>query len=217
MVVCSQNHPQYLPLIERSNLRYHRTNLRKAQTMPTLYSFVIPLLCFGSLSNVGAFVARPQLPIHGIGPLAAGTIIDLNDSNYAAVLGSNTPVLVDACAPWCGPCKLIGPVLNRCADNWDGALVVARFDVEGKNPDLKMELVLQGVMPKSLPSLILFEKEKAITTRNGVITDDQMEEFLKTNLPTQQKKTSKPKTHKEAGFLSLASSTNDDYMLTNDD
>ena len=216
-MVCSQNNPQYLPLIERSNLRWcHKTNLRKTHTMPTLYSFVIPTFCFGSLLNVGAFVARPQLPIHGIGPLAAGTIIDLNDSNYAAVLGSNTPVLVDACAPWCGPCKLIEPVLNRCADNWDGALVVARFDVEGKNPDLKMELMLQGVMPKSLPSLVLFEKQKAITTRNGVITDDQMEEFLKTNLPT-QKKTSKPETQKKAGFLSFAPSTNDDYMLTHND
>ena len=184
--------------------------------MPTLYSFVISLLCFGSLSNAGAFVARPQLPIHGLGPLAAGTIIDLNDSNYAAVLGSNTPVLVDACAPWCGPCKLIEPVLSRCADTWDGALVLARFDVEGKNPDLKMELMLQGVMPKSLPSLILFEKQKAITTRNGVITDDQMEDFLKTNLST-QKKTSRPETQKEAGFLSFAPCTNDDYMLTNND
>lgn len=179
--------------------------------MPTLYSFVVPLLCFGSLSNVGAFVARPQLPmIHGIGPLAA--IIDMNDSNFAALLGSNKPVLVDACAPWCGPCKLIEPVIRRCADNWDATLVVARFDVEGKNPNLKVELMLQGVMPKSLPSLILFYNQKAITTRNGVITDDQMKEFLKTNLPTQ----SKPETQKEAGFLSFAS-TDDDYMLTNND
>jgi thioredoxin 1 len=180
--------------------------------MPAFYSFIIPLVYFGSLSNVGAFVSRPQLPIYRIGPLAAGTIIELNDSNYAAVLGSNKPVLVDACAPWCGPCKLIEPVLNRCADHWDGTLVVARFDVEGKNPDLKVELMLQEVMPKSLPSLILFDKQKAIATRNGVITDDQMKGFLMTNLPTEKK----PETQKEAGFLSFAS-TNDDYMLTNND
>jgi thioredoxin 1 len=183
--------------------------------MPAFYSFVVPLLCFGALSNVSAFVARPQLPIRGIVPLAAGTVIDLNDSNYAAVLGSDKPVLVDACAPWCGPCKLIEPVLNRCAAKWDDTLVLARFDVEGKNPDLKVELMLQEVMPKSLPSLILFDKQKAIATRNGVITDDQLEEFLKTNLST-QKKTSKPKTQKEAGFLSFTTA-NDDYMLTNND
>jgi hypothetical protein len=66
-------------------------------------------------------------------------------------------------------------------------LIVGRFDIEGGHDDLKVELLLQGVMPRSLPSLILFHKsQQAITIRKGAITDDQLEAFLLKHMPETQ-------------------------------
>lgn len=65
-------------------------------------------------------------------------MIDLDDSNYVKLLNSDTATLVDACATWCGPCKLIEPVLEKCAEKWAGKIEMAKFDVEQKNPNLKL-------------------------------------------------------------------------------
>ena len=145
-------------------------------------------------------------------------IVELNDSNFRQLMRGEKPVLIDACAPWCGPCKLIEPVLDRCAEKWANSLVVARYNVETRNPDLKLELLLQGVMPKALPSLILFVDAKAVTKRSGVIVDDQLDEFLRENIASsrKQKQISSPPrimTTRKSGFVSLASRDNDDYML----
>jgi hypothetical protein len=92
--------------------------------------------------------------------------------------------------------------------------------VESKNNDLKVELLLQGVMPRSLPSLILIHNNKALTKRNGVITDEQLEDFLQEQLKDLQKENA-PKSFKKevvekkqnTGFINFASEV-DDYMLT---
>jgi hypothetical protein len=77
---------------------------------------------------------------------------------------------------------LIEPVLNRCAKKRSD-LIIGRFDVGRGHDDLKVELLLKGIMPRSLPSLILLHKNQAITIRKGVITDDQLEAFLLENMP----------------------------------
>ena len=147
-----------------------------------------------------------------------GTILDIDDFNYAEILRGEKPVLIDACATWCGPCKLIMSTLQRCAETWSDRLLVARYDVEqgNHNGDLKLELLLQDALPSSLPMLILFEKQKVVAKHNGVITEEQLEEFLVANLAQQQmEKASKQQT---AGFVSLSSSSlgGDDYMLSSD-
>ena len=84
----------------------------------------------------------------------------------------------------CGPCKLIEPVLQQCADDWKDSLVVGKFDVEdangedAKSRDLKVELILQGVMPKALPALILVHENKILDTWKGVISPNQLQEML---------------------------------------
>src|SRR5687767_12496573 len=83
------------------------------------------------------------------GSIYASKIIDLNDSNFIKLVRSNKPVLIDACAPWCGPCKLIEPVLERGAEKWSNSVLFARLDVDAKNSGIKLELLLQGVMPRS--------------------------------------------------------------------
>ena len=134
-----------------------------------------------------AFV-RSTLPSHraSIVPLRAATTIQrIDDSNYIDLL-QDSIVLVDACAAFCGPCKLIEPVLEQCAQDWADTLQVAKFSVDQPNPMVKMELVAQNVLPSSLPYLILFDKGQVRGTWTGVITEEEMNEFLRQHLPPKE-------------------------------
>lgn len=79
----------------------------------------------------------------------------------------------------CGPCKLIEPVLEQCAQDWKHAVVVGKFDVDDANGrDLKIELILQGAMPKALPALILVHDNEILDSWKGVISPAQLEDML---------------------------------------
>lgn len=156
-------------------------------------------------------------------------MIGLDDTNYVKILNSETPTLVDACAKWCGPCKLIEPVLQRCTTKYSDSLTMAKYDVESKSPNLKLELLMQDVMPQSLPSLILFRDGKALAKHNGVISDQELEEFIESNLASggldgssaevnaasDEQATSSAPEKKKAGFVSFTTDR-DDYMLGGD-
>jgi thioredoxin 1 len=149
--------------------------------------------------------------------VSLGAMINLADTNYETFLKGQI-VLVDACAQWCGPCKLIEPVLDRCMEKWQGTLHMAKFDVEAKNPNLKLEFLLQDVMPKSLPCLVLFKDGKALAKHNGVITDEELDDFIETNLQgttSLQRDQGVVAPKKQAGMISLSQNDSDDYMLSN--
>lgn len=67
------------------------------------------------------------------------------------VLDSNRPVLVDFTAPWCGPCKMLDPVVKELAEEWDGKVKVVKLDVDN-DADVAMEYQVMGV-----PTLMLFD------------------------------------------------------------
>mmetsp|Transcript_10803 Transcript_10803/g.16071 ORF Transcript_10803/g.16071 Transcript_10803/m.16071 type:complete len:195 (-) Transcript_10803:360-944(-) len=135
---------------------------------------------------------------------------DLIDENMNDILKGETPVLIDVYAPWCGPCRLIEPVLERCAEKWSGEVNLVKYDAESKNKGVKMEFVMGGVHPDKLPSLILYKDGKPVAKRAGMITDDEIDQFLSDNL-----KLNVPK--KGRGFIKFGSSSeSDDYMLTAD-
>lgn len=99
--------------------------------------------------------------------------IELNDENFDQELGSSqVPVLVDYWAEWCGPCKMVAPVLEEIAEEYEGKLLIGKLDVD-TNRDSAAK---QNVM--SIPTLILFKDGKPIDQRIGALSKVQLEEFL---------------------------------------
>jgi thioredoxin 1 len=89
-----------------------------------------------------------------------GKTIELNDANFDQIVNSNQPVLVDFWAEWCGPCKMIGPVVEELANDYDGKAVVGKLNVD-ENPDVTARF---GI--RSIPTLLVF--------KNGQIVDKQV-------------------------------------------
>uniref|UniRef100_A0A0E0KWS2 Thioredoxin domain-containing protein n=1 Tax=Oryza punctata TaxID=4537 RepID=A0A0E0KWS2_ORYPU len=98
----------------------------------------------------------------------------------AEVLQSDLPVLVDFVADWCGPCRLIAPVVDWAAEEYEGRLKIVKIDHDA-NPQLIEEYKVYG-----LPSLILFKDGKEVpgSRREGAITKAKFKEYLEPLLST---------------------------------
>ncbi len=83
----------------------------------------------------------------------AGVITELNESNFEEeVLKSTIPALVDFWAPWCGPCKMMGPVLEEVSVEWKGKIKVCKLNVD------EVMSVARNYQIQSIPTMILFDK-----------------------------------------------------------
>ncbi|HEY8513441.1 MAG TPA: thioredoxin [Cyclobacteriaceae bacterium] len=89
-----------------------------------------------------------------------GKTIELNDSNFDQVVNSDKPVLVDFWAEWCGPCKMIGPLVEELAGEYEGKAVIAKLNVD-ENPDVTARYGIRNI-----PTLLVF--------KNGQIVDKQV-------------------------------------------
>ena len=105
-------------------------------------------------------------------------IIDITDDSFEADVGNGSAVLVDFWAPWCGPCKMIAPILDEIAKEYDGKLKVAKMNIDVDNSkEIPGKYGVRGI-----PTLILFKDGNPVATRVGVLTKAQLIEFLDHNL-----------------------------------
>jgi len=99
-----------------------------------------------------------------------------DDSFETDVLGSETPVLVDYWAEWCGPCKMIAPVLEEVADEYADKMTVAKLNID-ENPNTPPKYGIRGI-----PTLMMFKGGEVIATKVGALSKTQLIEFIQGNL-----------------------------------
>ena len=101
----------------------------------------------------------------------------VTDNNFdAEVLQENLPVLVDYWAEWCGPCKMIAPILDDVAKEYAGRLKVAKINIDD-NQDTPARFGIRGI-----PTLMLFKAGNVEATKVGALSKSQLTAFIDSNL-----------------------------------
>jgi len=96
-------------------------------------------------------------------------IIQVSEANFRAeVLDASLPVLVDFGAVWCGPCKMLDPIVDQLAQDWDGRVKVVKLDID-ENQELTIQYQVMGV-----PTLMLFVKGKPVQRVTGYLPKNKL-------------------------------------------
>lgn len=105
--------------------------------------------------------------------MASELIKHVSDASFDAdVLQSSQPVLVDYWAEWCGPCKMIAPILDEVASGYAGKLQIAKMNVD-ENRDIPAKFGIRGI-----PTLMLFKDGQLAATKVGAMSKSQLTAFI---------------------------------------
>ncbi|GAA4346613.1 thioredoxin TrxA [Kangiella taiwanensis] len=104
-------------------------------------------------------------------------IVYLSDATFEEeVLNSDSPVLVDYWAEWCGPCKMIAPILDEIAESYDGKVKVAKLNID-ENNETPPKYGIRGI-----PTLMLFKDGNVEATKVGAVSKSQLMAFIDSNI-----------------------------------
>jgi thioredoxin 1 len=111
--------------------------------------------------------------------MAAGThAVEATDANFNDLINSDKPVLVDFWAEWCGPCKMIGPVVEQLAGEYEGKAVVAKMDVD-QNAQVPAKF---GI--RSIPTLMIFKNGQLVDKVIGAVPKNVLEQKMQAAMET---------------------------------
>jgi thioredoxin 1 len=109
--------------------------------------------------------------------MASEKILTVSDDNFESeVLKSDTPVLVDFWAEWCGPCRMVAPVLDQIADEMDGKVRIAKLNVD------ENQQIAYKFQVSSIPTFILFKGGQMADRTMGAMPKSAFESFINRNL-----------------------------------
>ena len=104
-------------------------------------------------------------------------IVHVTDANFEQeVLQSQLPVVLDFWAPWCGPCKMIAPILDQLAEELDGKVKIAKINVDD-NQVVPAQFGIRGI-----PTIIVFKDGKNVAHKVGALAKPQLEAFISASI-----------------------------------
>jgi thioredoxin 1 len=107
---------------------------------------------------------------------SATAVQKITDADFDSVINGGKPVFVDFWAPWCGPCRLIGPIVEELAPSYEGRAVITKMNVD-ENPN-----VAQRFGVTSIPTLMMFKDGKLVDRMVGAAPKPQLQRFIDKNL-----------------------------------
>lgn len=102
--------------------------------------------------------------------------LNLDDSNFAQTINKYPLLLVDFWAPWCGPCRMMSPIIDQVGKEYIGKLVVGKVNVD-ENPNISGQFGIS-----SIPTLILFKRGQAVKNIIGSVSKSRIDEMVKMHL-----------------------------------